>query len=177
MTKQRKPSRSLIRSPEPVSGDHIVSEFDSGEATLDSWLRQRAMKNESAGASRTYVVCEQPGMRVVAYYCLAAGAIVRDAVPSQVRRNMPDPLPVIVIGRLAVDRNYQGHGLGRALLRDAVLRIAQAANIAGVRAILVHAISSEAREFYVQAGFRPSSVDPMTLLVTVVEAQQILVNS
>ncbi len=110
----------------------------------------------------------------MAYYCLAAGAVERTAVPSRVRRNMPEPVPVIVIGRLAVDRNDHGKGLGRALLRDAILRIIQAARIAGVRAILVHAISEEAKRFYEQSGFYPSPINPMTLMITVAEAEKAL---
>jgi GNAT superfamily N-acetyltransferase len=85
---------------------------------------------------------------------------------------MPEPIPVMVLGRLAVDRNFHGRGLGRGILRDAVLRTIQAANIVGVRAILVHAISDEARKFYERCGFRATPIDPMTLLVTIVEAER-----
>jgi GNAT superfamily N-acetyltransferase len=164
-----------LRPPEPIRADHDLSHFDSGEPALDDWLRRRAQRNEAAGGSRTYVVRTKSDQRVVAYYCLAAGAIAHAGAPGRVRRNMPDPIPAMVLGRLAVDRRRQGQGLGRAMLRDAILRTLQAASIAGIRVVLVHAISQEAREFYKNAGFRPSPIDPMTLMITVAEAERALV--
>ena len=92
----------------------------------------------------------------------------------RVRRNMPDPVPVMVLGRLAVDRAYQGRGLGEGLLRDAILRTLQAAELGGIRAILVHAISEEAKRFYERHGFVASPVDPMTLMITVADAEKAL---
>ena len=137
------------RPPEPLSPTHKLEDFDSGNAELDDWLKRRALKNEQGGASRTYVVCI--GQRVVAYYCLTVGGVANTSALGRVRRNMPDPIPVMVIGRLAVTRSCQGQGFGRALVRDAVLRTLQAAEIAGIRAILVHAISEEAQKFYFTA--------------------------
>jgi predicted N-acetyltransferase YhbS len=90
-------------------------------------------------------------------------------------RNMPDPVPVIVLGRLAVDSTFHGQGIGTGLLRDAVLRIVQAAEIAGIRAILVHAISEGAKRFYEKYGFASSPVDPLTLMITVAEAARTLI--
>src|ERR1700704_1661576 len=127
-----------IGPPERLSAKRDLAEFDSGEPALDDWLRRRAEQNEASGASRTYVVCV--GRKVVGYYTLAAGAIAHADAPGRIRRNMPDPVPVILLGRLAIDRAYHGQGLGTGLLRNAVLRTMQAAEIAGVRAILVHAI-------------------------------------
>ena len=161
-----------VRPPEPLCGNHELSAFDSGEASLNDWLRRRALPNEARGASRTYVVCEHPGNRVVGYYCLAAGAATHDLAPGSVRRNMSDPVPIIVIGRLAVDRARQAEGIGRALLRDAIFRTLQAAEIAGVRAILVHALSEDARQFYLRCGFHPSPIDPMTLMISLAEAER-----
>jgi len=106
-------------------------------------------------------VCE--GRAIVGYYCLAAGGIGHGEAPASLRRNMPDPIPVMVLGRLAIDRRYQNQGIGRALLRDAVLRVLQVAKIAGVAALLVHALSEESRRFYLSAGFVESPVRPMTL--------------
>jgi len=126
------------------------------------------LKNESEGASRTYVLCA--GEVVVAYYCLANGAVAQTIATGRVRRNMPDPIPVMVIGRLAVDRHWQSKGIGRAMLRDAILRTLQAAEIAGIRAILVHAISEDAKQFYEKCGFTASAIDPMTLMVKVNDA-------
>lgn len=159
-----------IRAPEKLEADHDLSSFDSGTPVLDDWLRRRALRNQESGASRTYVICA--GSRIVGYYALAAGAIAQDDAAGRTRRNMPDPIPVMVIGRLAIHSNYQGRGLGRALLRDAALRTMQAADIAGVRAMLVHAISEDAKRFYERCGFQPSPVDPMTLMITMRDAQR-----
>jgi len=161
-----------LSAPETLQQDHDCSSFDSGTPVLDDWLRRRALPNQESGASRTYVICA--GRRVVGYYALAAGAIAQGEATGRTRRNMPDPVPVMVIGRLALHSGYQGRGLGRALLRDAVLRTVQAADIAGIRAILVHAISEDARRFYERCGFQPSPVDPMTLMITMRDARQAL---
>lgn len=154
--------------PQKLNSLHQIESFDSGNNQLDEWLKRRALKNESEGASRTYVVCDR--QTVIGYYCLATGAIAQTSATGKVRRNMPDPIPVMVIGRLAVDRNWQGFGIGRALLRDAMLRILQAAEIAGIRAILVHAISEDAKQFYQKCGFTVSPIDPMTLMVKISDA-------
>jgi GNAT superfamily N-acetyltransferase len=151
--------------PEKLNSLHQIDTFDSGNSQLDEWLKRRALRNESEGASRTYVLCDRQA--VIAYYCLATGAVAQTAATGKVRRNMPDPIPVMVIGRLACDRNWQGCGIGRALLRDAILRTLQAAEIAGIRAILVHAISEDAKQFYQKCGFTVSPIDPMTLMVKV----------
>lgn len=160
-----------LHPPQPLTSEHELEGFDSGVAELDDWLRRRALNNQTGGASRTYVVSIE--QKVIAYYCLAAGAVSNAGTPSRVRRNMPDPIPVMVIGRLAVARSWQGKGFGRALVRDAVLRTLQAAEIAGIRAILVHAISEQARQFYESCGFTPSPIAPMTLLVTVADAKAV----
>src|SRR3974377_1057398 len=139
-------ANNRITPPQRFSAEHDVAAFDCGEPALDDWLRRRALQNQESGASRTYVVCA--GKRVVGYYALAVGALAHAAAPGRVKRNMPDPIPVMVLGRLAIDRNYQGRGVGPALLRDAVLRTLQAGEIAGIRAILVHAISPRAKRFY-----------------------------
>jgi GNAT superfamily N-acetyltransferase len=157
--------QNQIRPPEKLSSTHQIENFDSGIEPLDSWLKRRALGNESEGASRTYVVCA--GGVAVGYYCLSNGAIANNIATGKVKRNMPDPIPVMIIGRLAVDRNWQGKGIGRGLLRDAVLRTLKAADIAGIRAILVHTISEEAKQFYEQYRFTASSLEPLTLMVKV----------
>lgn len=161
-------SEQPLSAPEKLRADHDLSEFECGEPSLDDWLRRRALQNEESGASRTYVVCA--GRQVAGDYALAVGAVAHGEAPGRVRRNMPDPVPVMIIGRLAVHRDFQGRKIGPGLLRDAVLRTLQAAEIAGVRAILVHAISERARQFYEGCGFIPSPMDPMTLMITVAEA-------
>jgi GNAT superfamily N-acetyltransferase len=152
-----------LSPPEPLADDHQIDIFDSGESVLDDWIRRRARANQASGASRTYVVCE--GKVVVAYDALASGAIAQAAVPGRFRRNMPDPIPVVVLARLAVDRTHQGRGLGRALFRDAASRVVHAADTIGIRGIVVHAISEEARKFYVALGFDPCPAEAMTLVV------------
>ncbi len=159
-----------INPPEKLSSEHDLLQFRCGEPALDDWLRRRALQNEKGGASRTYVACV--GKRVVGYYALAVGAVAHLEAPGRVRRNMPDPVPVMVIGRLAVEETVQGRSVGPALLKDAVLRTLQAAEIAGIRAILVHAISERAKRFYEKWGFIASPVEPMTLMITVAEARE-----
>ncbi|MBI4906704.1 MAG: GNAT family N-acetyltransferase [Acidobacteria bacterium] len=158
-----------VGAPERLGPQHDVSAFDSGETALDEWLRRRALANEESGASRTYVVCVES--RVAGYYSLAAGAAAHEGVPGRVRRNMPDPIPVMILGRLAVDREFQSQGVGVGLLKDAVLRTVQAAEIAGIRALLVHAISDKAKRFYERYGFLPSPLDPMTVVITLRDAE------
>ena len=144
--------RDVVGAPEHLTKEHDLSAFVSGAPALDDWLKRRALVNEESGASRTYVVCVGD-KRVVGYYALANGAVALQAATGRTRRNMPDPIPVMVLGRLAVDRTYQGSGLGQGLLRDGILRTIQAAKIGGIRAILVHAISEEAKRFYERCGF------------------------
>jgi len=165
-------SAADLRAPEKLVAEHDLADFDSGEPALDDWLRRRALANEESGSSRTYVVCVEK--RVVGYYSLAVGAVAHVGAPGRVKRNMPDPVPVMVLGRLAIDKDFQGHGIGSGLLRDAVLRTVQAAEIAGIRAILVHALSEAAKRFYQSHGFIASPIDPMTVMITVTEAVKTL---
>jgi GNAT superfamily N-acetyltransferase len=158
--------------PEHLNDRHQLAAFDSGVPILDDWLRKRALANEASGASRTYVVSVRG--RVVGYYALATGAVAQQEATGRVRRNMPDHIPVMIIGRLEVDSNYQRRGLGVALLRDAVVRTVEAAAIGGIRAILLHAISDDAKRFYERCGFSQSPVDPMTLMVSLADARKIL---
>lgn len=156
-----------LSAPEPLASHHDVRPFTSGVESLDHWLKHRALKNQATGASRTFVLCEGPSVR--AYYALASSAVIVDAAPGRFRRNMPDPIPVVVLGRLAVDQSLQGRGLGRALVRDAGLRVIQAADTIGIRGMIVHALSAEAKSFYERIGFEPSPIDPMMLMVTLAD--------
>ena len=162
-------STPKLTASEALSTQHILDDFDCGDDTLNTWLTRRAIKNETSGASRTYVVCHQN--HVVAYYTLATGAVQCTHAPGRVRRNMPDPIPVMVLGRLAVHLDWQKKGLGGDLLADAVKRTLQAADIAGIRAFVVHALSDEARQFYERFGFQPSPTDQMDLLIILKDAQ------
>jgi len=163
-----------ITPPERLSADHDLTQFSCGEPSLDHWLRVRALQNEMSGASRTYVVCANS--RVAGYYAIAAGAVAHTEATTRVKRNMPDPVPVILIGRLATDSSFQGRGIGADLLRDAVLRTLRAAEIAGIRAILVSAISESAKRFYEKYGLISSSAKPQTLMITLTEAARVLAN-
>ena len=156
-----------LTAPQPINDAHEIELFDSGVPALDDWLKRRARGNQASGASRTYVVCEQ--RRVVAYYALAAGGVDIDAAPGRVRRNMPDPVPISVLGRLAIERTYQKRGLGRVLMQDASKRVLQAADIIGIRGIVVHAISTEAKAFYLALGFEASPLQSMTLMATLAD--------
>jgi len=151
-------------APEPLTSGHRLDAFDCGEPVLDDWLKRRALGNQASGASRTFVVADDAG-RVFGYYALAAGAVAHEVATGATRRNMPDPVPVLVLGRLAVDLHAQGMHLGASLLQDAVKRAVGVAEDAGVRALLVHALGDEAKRFYERYGFQASVVHPMTLML------------
>ena len=161
-----------LSRPELLADHHDLENFASGEGPLDDWLRRRARANQLSGASRTYVVSEDN--RVVGYYALASGAVAIEVVPGRFRRNMPNPVPIVILGRLAVDRAWQGRGLGRGLFRDAAQRVVQAADAIGIRGILVHAISEQARKFYLGLGFDECPGQPMMLVVTLADLRAAL---
>ena len=158
--------------PEPIAADHYFADFDSGEPVLDEWLKKRALKSSVGGASRCYVLCSNK--IVIGYYSLSAGAINHEAAPKPMRRNMPDPLPALLLGRLAAHRKYHNQGLGSGLLRDAMLRSINIARDAGVFAMLVHALHDQAKQFYLSRGFVQSPLQPMTLMITMATVQTIL---
>jgi GNAT superfamily N-acetyltransferase len=143
---------------------HKLSEFVCGEALLDDWLKRRALANHLSGASRTFVVAD-PNGRVFGYYAMASGAVAHTEATSGVRRNMPDPVPVMVLARLAVDQSAQGVKLGASLLQDAVDRARAVSQNAGVRAVLVHALNDHAKQFYAHYGFQESPINSMTLML------------
>lgn len=161
-----------LSPPELLAEHHDIAGFQSGEPSLDAWLARRARANQTSGATRTYVVCL--GSSVVAYYALASGVVAIQAAPGRFRRNMPNPIPVVVLARMAVAKSWQGKGLGRALFRDAAIRVERAADLIGIRGMLVHAISDEARSFYLELGFDPSPRDPMTLMVKLSDIRALL---
>jgi predicted N-acetyltransferase YhbS len=161
---------SGFSKPRPIRGDDDIADFDSGEPSLDAYLRTRALSNHLQGASRCFVTCRD--RRVAGYYALAAASVQRRDAPGKVRRNMPDPVPVILLSRLAVDEKYQGLGLGKHLLRDAIARCVQVADIIGVRAILVHALH-DARRFYGYFDFQPSPTDRLHLLLPIQDARDL----
>lgn len=158
---------SAERGPQPLAEGHDLAAFDSGVPELDRWLKVRAHANEASGASRTFVLAKET--RVVGYYSLTVGGVTHQVAPGRGRRTMPDPVPVAILARLAVDREWQGRRLGGYLLQDAVLRtIAAGANL-GIRGMLIHAIADEARNFYQHYGFMPSPIEPFTLIANMVD--------
>lgn len=162
-----------ITSPEPINERHDVSRFNSGIYSLNRWLQRKARLNEAKGGTRTYVVCD--GNRVIAFYSLAASSVERRRVSSRVGRSMPEPIPVILLGQLAVDTNYQGRGLGSDLLIDAAKRVLTAADVVGARAIVVQALNDEAKEFYEPFGFLPfSDREPLMLILRIAELRAAL---
>ena len=157
----------MLSAPEPLTSSHAIAGFDCGVASLDAWLQRRAGANQVSGASRTFVVCDGP--RVVGYYALASSAVAPAAAPGRFKRNMPDPVPVVVLGRLAISRSHHGQGLGRALFQDAARRVIHAAEAIGIRGMVVHALSEEAKAFYLRLGLDESPLEPMTLMVTIAD--------
>ena len=164
----------LLDAPQPLAAHHTLTEFDCGLAALNTWLQRRAMANQSSGASRTFVVAD-PEHRVFGYYAIAAGAVSHAEATTSTRRNMPDPVPVMVLARLAVDVRTQGLKLGAGLLQDAVRRVVVVSENAGVRALLVHAIDERAKQFYEHYGFQVSPLHPMTLMLRLAKSSRLLV--
>ncbi len=159
-----------LTAPQPLSTAHRLDEFSCGEQELDDWLRRRAIVNQARGASRTFVVADQES-RVYGYYAMAAGAVSHQMATGGVRRNMPEPIPVMVLARLAVDHRAQGIKLGGALLQDAVNRALVVSQNTGVRALLVHSLHDRAKSFYEHYGFEISPADPMTLMLRLSSAK------
>jgi predicted GNAT family N-acyltransferase len=162
-----------FRTPRPLINSDDVSKFDCGEQSLNNWLHLRAIKNQTTGASRTFVSIDSENDSIAGYYCLSASSLRQEDAPSKVTRNMPDPVPVILIGRLAVDQAFKGNGLGASLLKDALLKGIEVSQIVGARAIIVDALDEDAERFYSKFGFAlmpPASKRAMYLLVKDAEA-------
>lgn len=159
------------RQPEPLLSSHNLSGFKSREAALDEWLTKRAFRNEAGRTSRTFVVCAPGCSDVIGFYSLATGAVQRDQAPKGLQRNAPDPIPVMVLGRLAVAEAWERKGIGSGLLSDAIRRTYSAGEIAGIAALLVHSKSEQARVFYHRSGFKPSLLNPLTLVLSLRELE------
>lgn len=161
-------------APVPLSLHHDCSDFNCGNDELSNWLRQHAHDNDVARGSRCFVACDKN--RVAAYYALAAGSVERANTRGSVRRNMPDPIPAIVLGRLAVDGKWQNQGLGADLLKDAIVRALRAANEIGARVMLCHAIDEKARQFYLHHNFVESTFDRLTIMLDLRKAEDMLLS-
>lgn len=154
-----------ISAPAPLSSHHQIAEFCCGETVLDQWLKQRGLKNQARGAARTFVVCKEESHQVVGFYSLATGSVNHSEATGGLRRNMPDPIPVIILARLAIDCAFHGQGLGADLLHDALLRSYRVAENVGVRALMVHALTDSAKRFYLHHGFKASTTQERTLFL------------
>lgn len=161
-----------LAAPEPLNAEHQLEAFDCRLDAPSAWPRKRALGNAQEGASRTYVVAD--GRRLVGYYALAAGGIGANSATGRFRRNMPDPIPVAILARLAVHQANHGQELGRAMFRDGAKRVLAAADILGIRGLIVHTITEEAKVFYLALGFEPSRLEPMTSLATLTDLRACL---
>lgn len=154
-----------IEAPHLLNKDHNLTSFDCEELSLNKWLKEKSFKNQKSGASRTFVICDNN--KVIGFYCLSTGSIQHQQLTlSRFKRNMPDPIPVIILGRLAIDKNYKAKGLGAALLKDAILRSKKVSKQVGSRALLVHSLTDEANAFYLKFGFVKSGIQERTMLIS-----------
>lgn len=151
-------------TPVALDPQSEVDAFCCGEESLDDWLHHRAKQNQASGASRTFVTCTNAG-EIAGFYCLAAGSISRETAPKKLTRNAPNPVPVFILARLAVDLRFQGQGVGASLLQQAILQAGTGLRHVGASALLVHALNESAINFYVKFGFTQSGFDSRTLFL------------
>ncbi|MGO8844699.1 MAG: GNAT family N-acetyltransferase [Methylocella sp.] len=163
----------VLGSPVLLTEAHDSTAFESGEPVLDDWLRHRAWDNLQMAASRTYVVCPKGSLRIAGYFALSMGQILAHEAAGSMRRNMPKQIPAVLLGRLAIDRAWQGKGLGRALLADAVRRSLLASSEVSARLVIVHAISPAAEAFYLHHGFTRLPVETPTFALDLVKFQKL----
>jgi GNAT superfamily N-acetyltransferase len=162
---------STFGSPRAIApGDEFVT-FDCGEPSLNEWVRSRALKNETTGACRTFVTIGAESGGVAGYYCLSASSLALENAPGRVKRNMPSPIPIILIGRLAVEQRFKGHGLGASLLQDAVLKGIEASRLVGARSFVVDAFNDDAERFYRKFGFEPMPAAQRAMFLLVSDAE------
>jgi len=159
-----------IKAPELLTDEHVLDVFSCGKPELDDWLIKKALKNHKRNNTRVYVVCDDNN-KVIGYYAIAMGSVQRESALSSLKRNSPNPIPMVVLARLAVDEGYKGRGIGVGLLKDCVLRSVHAMNVVGGAGILVHAIDDEAKAFYKRFGFNESPIDAMTLMARVIDIE------
>lgn len=163
------------QQPRPIEPSDNTADFDSGEASLDRYLADRALTNHFAGLGRRCYVCiDADSNKALGYYTLSAVAVEHADLPGKVRRNAPNPVPAVLMGRLAIDEKAQDSGLGRFLVRDAILSTLAAADRIGARILLVHALHDRAAEFYEQLGFKRSPTDPLHLYLLLADARKSL---
>lgn len=151
------------KRPVPLSDGHVLVGFTCGKEALDEWLVRRAAASQVSGAARTYVV--EADNRVVGYFSLATASVAHADLAGRAKRNMPNPVPAVLLTRFATDISYQGQGLGQAMLRSALEQVKRAADAVGVACLLVHAKDEDAKSFYLRHGFEPSPTDPLHLIL------------
>jgi GNAT superfamily N-acetyltransferase len=164
---------AVLAAPIRLTESHILDGFDCGYPIMNEWLCKRALRNGNGGACRTFVVCS--GDTVVGYFGLAVGSVLHSVATGKVRRNMPDPIPIMILSRLAVDKRWQGYGVGCGMLREAILKTIDVSEHAGIRALLVHAIDEKAKNFYERWNFQASHLEPATLMMTLQDARKAVI--
>ncbi len=168
-----KNSVALFEKPSLLTKQHDSSSFNSGEPVLDEWLRDRAWNNLQISASRTYVICPTGTQKIIGYFALSMGQVLTHEVIGSMRRNMPKHIPAIILGRLAIDQEWQKKGLGRALISEVIRRSLLAASEVSARLIVIHALSPAAEAFYLHHGFTRLPVENPTLALDLIKLQQI----
>ncbi|SPF37996.1 GCN5-related N-acetyltransferase [Candidatus Sulfopaludibacter sp. SbA4] len=151
---------------EKLGATHDAGEFDWGVESMTTWITRYALASKQSDTTQTYVLRRRDDQQIIGYYALSAGDVNREAAPERIAKGMPNyPIGVVVLTRLAVDTRFQGRGLAATLLQDAFARVERAADIVGVRALFVHAINDQAREFYLHQGFIASPIEPLHLML------------
>ncbi|MBE4271111.1 GNAT family N-acetyltransferase [Vibrio parahaemolyticus] len=163
-----------ISAPTLLTADHEINAFQCGIEELDTWLRKQALKSQKRGTARVYVVNDTEIHQVIGYYAIAMGSVSREQAFSSLRRNSPDPIPMVILARLGVDNAYQGQGIAAGLLKDCIIRSVQAMNAVGGAGILVHAIDGSAQTFYKKFGFKESTFDPLVLMARICDIEKSL---
>ena len=151
--------------PELLAGEHLLEGFDCGSEALNHWLVRRALRNQSSGTSRTWVVVEVETGQVVAFYASSTASILRSSAPKRIGRNQPEELPAVLLARMGVDSRHQARSLGAALLKHFMLKAIEVAQSVGVRVLLIHAKDESAKSFYEDYGFVESPLDPLVMMM------------
>ena len=155
--------------PQLLAGEHVLEGFDCGSGALNDWLVRRALRNQSSGTSRTWVVIEGETPQVVAFYASSTASVLRSTAPKKVGRNQPEEMPAILLARMGVDSRHQGRGIGAALLKHFMLKAIEVAQSVGVRVLLIHAKDESAKNFYEHYGFVGSPLDPLVMMMLLTE--------
>lgn len=166
-----------ISAPTQLTDQHQLNAFRCSIEALDNWLTKQALKSQKRGTARVYVVNDTRTNQVVGYYAIAMGSVSREQGFSSLKRNSPDPIPMVILARLGVDSAYQGRGIAAGLLKDCILRSIQAMNVVGGAGILVHAIDHSAQKFYKKFGFKESAFDPLVLMARICDVEKTLSSS